>query len=144
MTSEHPITRRDADRINLYEHLAWYLDVAARPAHDSTDRLAHLEELARVSVVVWLLDGWQAIEVHKAVRAGATLQEVVLALGEPAEQVVARWRRWSAGQRGLWESWQAEGTAHRLRFDPHEHDQIDATLTTQLATATTPTPGEWR
>ena len=135
MTTQRPLTHDDADRISVYEHLRWYTDVTARPALNSPHAADHLEELARVSVAVRLLDGWQAIEIHQAVLTGATLHQITLALGEPAEQVIARWQRWTAGQRDLWERWRVEdpNLAQAMNFDPAEHDQVAATLTEQPA-----------
>jgi hypothetical protein len=138
MTSDRPLTRDDAEQINVFEHLDWY--VSARVGrHASQDPADHLEQLTRVAELVSRLDGWQAISVHAAVLAGATLHELVLALGEPAEQVVARWRTWSRGQRNLWQRWTAEDPAQAARvlsFDPEQHDRVEATLTEQVATET--------
>jgi hypothetical protein len=54
----------------------------------SQDPAEHLEELARVAVLVALMDAWQAITVHTAVIAGATLHQLSSVLGKPAEAVV--------------------------------------------------------
>jgi hypothetical protein len=140
MTTERPLTRDDAERISVYHHLAWYSDVSARVGHhNAEDPAVHLEELTRVAELVSMLDGWQAIVVHRAVLTGATLHELVLALGEPADQVVARWRTWSRGQRNLWQRWTAEDpeqAARTLSFDPAQHDQVEALLVEQLAVET--------
>lgn len=69
------------------------------------------------------MDRWQAITVHQAVLAGATLHQITLALGEAPAAVVARWRTWSTGQRAL----------ALTSVDPTEHDQVAANLTDQLA-----------
>jgi hypothetical protein len=138
-TNERPLTRDDAERINVYQHLAWYSDLPARVGlHASQDPADHLEQLTRVAELVNRLDSWQALGVHRAVLAGASVHELVVALGEPAEQVMARWRGWSQRQRNLWQHWTAEDPqgAQALGFDPDQHDRVEATLVEQLATET--------
>lgn len=137
MTSEHPVTRREADGINVFDHLDWYGDVAARIGRrDSDDPDVHLEELARVAVVVRMLDSWQAISVHRATLSGASLQQIAEALGESEASAVDRWREWSARQRWLFEQWTAEDpdAVKILSFNAAEHDQVADILTRQLAT----------
>lgn len=124
MTSEHPVTRDDATLIDVYQHLAWYLDAsAAVDRHFSQDPAAHLEELARVAALVRRLDGWQVIVVHRAVLAGASLHEIALAFGEDVDVVASRWQSWARQQRDLWNSYSpADRKAGRaIGLDPGEY-----------------------
>lgn len=121
----HPTTRDAAEWIDVYTHLEWLADVTTR-REQRTTAVGHLEEIARTAAVVQRLDGWQGLNVHRAVLAGATLLDLAAAFGEPAAAVVDRYRRWSTGQRCV----------EVASFIAAEHDQVAVTLAEQLATST--------
>lgn len=140
MTSKHPLTRADADRISVYEHLRWYTDPTTRPLRTAATSDDHLEELARVAAIIAQLNGWQALGVHRAVQAGASLPAIADALGEDIHAVAARWSHWAAGQRQLWASYApADRQAGRaIGLDPAESAVVDEAIQAQLRAAESP------
>lgn len=131
--TDHPVTRSEAEQILFYDHVRWYAAERDRLAgHTNTDPAYHLEVIARAAEIVHQLDGWQAITIHRAVLAGATLSDLAEAFGEPPSDVVDRWQRWSAERRQWW-----EGGFVPPSDNPAKHDRVAATLAEQLGTPTT-------
>jgi hypothetical protein len=114
------ITWEEADRLSPYEAIERWRRHESALLHEG-EHEHHLEELALMTVSAEWLTRWQPIAMHRAIRAGATPQQVADAAGMGVRRAFERWERWAdiqrdsivAGRPGVTE---AEYQAVRARF----------------------------
>jgi hypothetical protein len=92
-----PVTFAEAEVLGAFElaqqwadQVSWPVD---RSAPDELAKLACMSALAR-----WLIR-WQPILIHRAILAGATLPDVVAALGASQGEAFRYWHSWATRQR---------------------------------------------
>ncbi|WP_163511396.1 hypothetical protein [Fodinicola acaciae] len=85
-----------------------------------------LEELAVMSTLVSWLVRWSPITMHRALLAGATVEQVAAAAGDTVAAVAERWQRWAAGQRHL------NQTNQKFGMPPAEYDKVAELLAAAL------------
>jgi hypothetical protein len=97
------VTHSDACWCSHYDLIDYYRDVSRRLDNRATDPMhAALADLAVTTAIGMWLTCWRQIHVHRAVMAGASLEQVCAAVGEDPETVRALWQRWADGQRHRW------------------------------------------
>lgn len=129
---EHPLTFAEAEKVNAYELARRWGDPTRLPVRVPVKEAEargfrvratehELEELATMSALRAWLDRWTAVQIHRALQDGATVDQVAAAVGTTPAEVAATWREWDAGQRHLWQTYpdMAKTT---------EHDQVAALL----------------
>ena len=88
--------------------------------------LSHeLDELATMAALRYWLDAWTPAQIHHALMAGATVDQVAAAIGTDRDDVTRRWHTWSDGQRRL------ERDLPNLTSHAAEYDHIAALLDQQ-------------
>ena len=124
------VTCDAAEELNPYEvarrwadPMCWRLE---RSARDELGELACMAALAR-----WL-ERWQPINIHRALKAGASVGEVAAAFGGSVEETSRAWYQWADGQR----RWVPGG---KLGITAEEYATVAAIFT---AVAVTPLDGE--
>jgi hypothetical protein len=117
----------DAVDASPYELARYWGERGAWPVEPRrTDELRELAVMSRLAD--WLLR-WQPILIHRALLAGASVNELAVASGTEVAVVVSKWRRWAQGQRRLYESNGGPSpSAIRLGLGPNEFDRVAALL----------------
>lgn len=99
-----------------------------------TDRDGQLDEVATMAALSWWMTHWLPISVHRALMAGASIEEVAEASGMQFAQVTNAWRTWADGQRSL----QSEHA--NLPDHTGEYDLIDDLIRSAAHDRTLPNP----
>lgn len=92
------LTWQEADRLSPYEAIERWRRHEPAVLHED-DHEHHLEDLALMTVSAEWLARWQPIAMHRAIRAGATPQQVADAAGMSVRRAFERWERWADVQR---------------------------------------------
>jgi hypothetical protein len=121
---DRPLTFAEAEKANAYELAQRWLDhdhfpVRITEAHGFRLRTveSELEELATMSALRSWLERWTPLQIHLALLAGGSIDQVAAAVGVTADEAAATWRAWDAGQRQLWQTFPDMARAA-------EHDQV--------------------
>lgn len=99
----HQLARRVADQI--IGHL-----------HD--DAPTQIDQLATIAALRDRLADWLPITIHKALQAGASVEDIGAAVEMRPHEVLHRWRMWADGQKQL------NADRPGLGMDPGEYDQV--------------------
>lgn len=101
-------TFQEADAFGAYKLAARWLDVDRHPVRGDTGGVlvpstpaTELDQVATMAALAGWLTSWLPISIHRALLAGATVDEVSAASGLDAFEVTVRWREWSDGQRHI-------------------------------------------
>jgi hypothetical protein len=121
---EHPLTFAEAEKVNAYELARRWGGSTRFPARlkgEESQAERELEELAVMAALRRWLERWTPAQIHRALLAGASVDQVAAAAGMTPDDVAATWRAWDVGQRQLWQTYpDMDKTA--------KHDQVEAML----------------
>lgn len=130
MTTAAPATFEHYEAENAYGLLGQLHDLAVSP---TTGLDQDLTVIAMAAAVVSWWGRWQPGMVHRALVAGASVDQVVAATGRPMADLYQAWRVFARGQVGLYEDCLARGRAHPLGMAPGARDQVEALFVGALA-----------
>lgn len=114
-------THEDMRGYSPYELAAWWADRECWPAGGET-----CDELAVMCALGAWLRRWVPLAIHRALAAGATVEQVCAATGLTASGVRVEWTQWAAGQRHLYDL-TPPGRAP-AGMSPGEYERVRAVL----------------
>lgn len=93
-----PITYAEAHDVSPYDLARLWLEQIHQVDASAEEELA---ELATMSALAGWLNGWRPLQIHRAILAGASPQQVADAYGDALDRVYTDWQTWAHGQRSL-------------------------------------------
>lgn len=101
MTEQKPMAFSDAVEIGAYQLAALWADRIQWPINEPPHRDDELAEVAVMSGLIHRLTSWRPIHIHRAILAGAGVDQVAAAFGGTVSGVADAWASWAEGQRNL-------------------------------------------
>jgi hypothetical protein len=99
--SDRPVTFDSAMELGGFELARQWADRLSWPFPTERTARDDLGELAYMSALAEWLRRWQPIHIHRALLAGARLEDVSAAIGSGIDEGSRNWHEWALAQRRL-------------------------------------------
>lgn len=119
-------TLADAERVNTFMLARRWADRTERPDPAARTVAGEVDELATMAALHKQIGRWLPLQIHRALLAGATVEQAAAAAGLTPLDLAQSWATWSINQRLLQEQ------MPDLPDHTAEYDQVGAVLESWL------------
>lgn len=99
--ADRPVTFGAAEELGAFRLEEQWADRLSWPWPGDRTARDELAELAHMSALATWLRRWQPMHIHRALLAGAPLEDVAAAFGDSPRETFCCWHEWASGQRDL-------------------------------------------